>query len=107
MSNIDEIFSSEELSKIINSSTPTVVDFYATWCGPCKMQSPILYEFKEEVKGKANVVKIDVDQNPALASEYNVQSIPTIIIFKNGEVKEKMVGLTTKATLSEMLIKQL
>ena len=107
MSNIDEIFTKDQLKEIINSITPTLVDFYATWCGPCKMQTPILHEFKEELGNKVNIVKVDVDQNPELASEYAVQSIPTLIMFKNGELKEKMVGLTTKATLSEMLIKLL
>ena len=107
MSNIDEIFTKDQLKEIIDSSTPTLVDFYATWCGPCKMQTPILHEFKEELGNKVNIVKVDVDQNPELASEYAVQSIPTLIMFKNGELKEKMVGLTTKATLSEMLIKLL
>ena len=66
-----------------------------------------LHEFKEEVTNKVSIVKIDVDQNPELASEYGVQSIPTLIMFKNGELKEKMVGLTSKATLSEKLIKLL
>jgi thioredoxin 1 len=107
MSNIDEIFTKDQLKEIIDSNTPTLVDFYATWCGPCKMQTPILHEFKEELGNKVNIVKVDVDQNPELASEYAVQSIPTLIMFKNGELKEKMVGLTTKATLSEMLIKLL
>lgn len=107
MSNIDEIFTKDQLKEIIKSSTPTLVDFYATWCGPCKMQTPILHEFKEELANKVNIVKVDVDQNPELASEYAVQSIPTLIMFKNGQLKEKMVGLTTKATLSEMLIKLL
>ena len=107
MSNIDEIFTKDQLKEIINSITPTLVDFYATWCGPCKMQTPILHEFKEELGNKVNIVKVDVDQNPELASEYAVQSIPTLIMFKNGQLKEKMVGLTTKATLSEMLIKLL
>ena len=107
MSNIDDIFTKDQLKEIINSSTPTLVDFYATWCGPCKMQTPILHEFKEELGNKVNIVKVDVDQNPELASEYAVQSIPTLIMFKNGGLKEKMVGLTTKATLSEMLIKLL
>ena len=107
MSNIDEIFTKDQLKEIIDSSTPTLVDFYATWCGHCKMQTHILLEFKEEVTNKVNIVKVDVDQNPELASEYGVQSIPTLIMFKNGQLKEKMVGLTTKATLSEMLIKLL
>ncbi len=107
MSSIDEIFSKEQFIKTITSATPTLVDFYATWCGPCKMQTPILYEFKEELGDKVNVIKVDVDQNPDLASEYSVQSIPTLIIFKDGVLKQKMVGLTTKAILSEKLIKLL
>ena len=107
MSNIEEVFSIEQFEQAILNQTPTLVDFYATWCGPCKMQSPILYEFKEEVGEKVNILKVDVDQNPELASKYSVQSIPTLIMFKAGQLKEKMVGLTTKATLSERLIKLL
>ena len=107
MSDIKTILGKEEFDGVINSQLPVLVDFYATWCGPCKMQAPILHEFKEEIGDKAIVIKVDVDENAELAAKYNVQSIPTIAVFKNGELKEKSVGLTVKAQLSEMLIKYL
>ena len=107
MSDIKTILGKEEFNGIINSQIPVIVDFYATWCGPCKMQAPILHEFKEEVGDKVVVVKVDVDENAELAAKYNVQTIPTIAVFKGGELKEKSVGLTVKAQLSEMLIKYL
>lgn len=107
MSDIKNVLGKEEFNGIINSEVPVIVDFYATWCGPCKMQSPILHEFKQEIGEKAIIIKVDVDENAELASIYGVQSIPTLAIFKNGELKEKTVGLTVKAQLSEMLIKYL
>ena len=107
MTNIEEILGLDEFEKIINENAIVLADFYASWCGPCKMQAPILHEFSLDLKDKIKVVKVDVDQNPDLASKYSVQSIPTLIIFKDGEIKDKVVGLTTKATLSEMLIKLL
>ena len=107
MSDIKNVLGKEEFNGIINSEVPVIVDFYATWCGPCKMQSPILHEFKQEIGEKAIIIKVDVDENAELASLYGVQSIPTLAIFKNGELKEKTVGLTVKAQLSEMLIKYL
>ena len=107
MSDIKNVLGKDEFNDIINSDLPVIVDFYATWCGPCKMQAPILHEFKEEIGKKAIIVKVDVDENADLASKYGVQSIPTLAIFKSGELKEKTVGLTAKAQLSEMLIKHL
>ena len=76
---------SKTFSEIINSDTPTLVDFFAEWCGPCKMMKPILSDFKNEMKDAANVIKIDIDQNPAAASKYQIQSVPTLLIFKNGD----------------------
>ena len=105
MSKIIEIIDRTEFIEIVNSDKPTLVDFYATWCGPCKMFAPILHEFSLEIGEKANVVKVDVDACGQLATEYGVQSIPTIMVFKNGMVQEKAVGLRTKAQLSEMIIK--
>ena len=84
-----------------------IVDFYANWCGPCKMQAPILHEFKEEIGEKVGVVKVDVDQLPQIAKEFGILSIPTLLVFKDGELKEKKVGLSTKAQLSELVIKYL
>ena len=107
MIEIKNILGKEEFNKIINSDKPVLVDFYATWCGPCKMQTPILKEFAEEVGDKVEIVKVDVDENADIASKYSIQSIPTIMVFKDGEVKEKAVGLTVKANLSQMLIKYL
>ena len=107
MTGIEEILGKEEFDHAISENGLTLVDFYASWCAPCKMQTPILIEFGEEMDGKVRIIKVDVDQNPEIANKYSVQSIPTIILFQNGEQKEKTVGLTAKATLSEMLIKYL
>jgi len=73
-----------------------LVDFWATWCRPCKMQSPIIEEVSSEMVGKASVYKLDIDQSPSIADRYNVQSIPTMIIFKDGKVVTQFVGLTEK-----------
>ncbi len=107
MNSIEDILGSDELDKVLLNNSLTLVDFYASWCAPCKMQTPLLIEFNEEMTGKVKIIKVDVDQNPEIANKYSVQSIPTIILFQNGEEKEKTVGLTAKATLSEMLIKYL
>ncbi|MBE7081464.1 MAG: thioredoxin [Clostridiales bacterium] len=107
MNSIEDILGKEELDKVLADNSLTLVDFYASWCAPCKMQTPLLIEFNQEMAGKVKIIKIDVDQNPELANKYSVESIPTIILFQNGKEKEKTVGLTTKATLSEMLIKYL
>lgn len=82
-----------EFPDLISQSKPTLVDFYATWSGPCKMQAPILEQVKNAVGDKANVIKIDVDKNPELARQYRVQSIPTLIAFRNGEPAWRGMGL--------------
>ena len=107
MDNIVEIMSEDEFKKHLQTKKPVVVGFFAVWCAPCKMQQPILKEFKIEIGNKAQVIKVDVDQNQSIANFYGIKSIPTIAVFKGGELKEKAVGLTTKASLSEMLIKYL
>ena len=88
-----------EFTDMIGQSKPTLVDFFATWCGPCKMQSPILEEVKQFVGEKANVVKVDIDRNQELAMHYRVQSVPTLILFKNGEPVWRTVGLQQRDTL--------
>ena len=81
---------------IINDPKPVLVDFHALWCGPCKVQSPILKEVASELGDRVRVIKIDVDQNPELANRYKVQGVPTLMIFKNGEMKYRQAGLHTK-----------
>ena len=90
---------SKEFKEVIKEGK-IVVDLFATWCGPCKMLSPILDEISEEIK-TTNFYKIDVDDNEDIAREYNVMSIPTILIFENGELKNKIVGLKSREDLVE------
>jgi thioredoxin 1 len=84
---------------VLKSPVPVLVDFWATWCGPCKMIAPILDEIAREQAGKVRIAKIDVDQYPALAARFNIRGIPTMILFRNGAVKETIVGLTGKQAL--------
>ena len=88
---------------IINENRPVLVDFHALWCGPCKTQSPILKQVAEEMGERVKVIKIDVDQNPMVASRYQIQSVPTLMIFKNGEIKHKQAGVHSKAQLMSIL----
>lgn len=87
----------DELVK--NASLPAVVDFWAEWCGPCRMITPIIEEMAAEYEGKANIGKVDVDSNPGITGNFRVRNIPTILFFKNGEVVSKLVGAQSKATL--------
>ncbi len=88
---------------IINENRPVIVDFHAVWCGPCKTQSPILKQVAEELGERVKVIKIDVDQNPMIASRYQIQSVPTLMVFKNGEIKHKQAGVHSKAHLMSIL----
>lgn len=103
---ITEISSKDEFNEIIkNEQKPVVVDFWATWCSPCRMLAPILDEFAEENSEKVRVLKVDVDNNEALAYELKIRNIPTLMFYKNGELVEKTVGLTSKETLTEKIEK--
>lgn len=82
-----------DFNEIIQQSKPTLVDFFATWCVPCRMQAPILEEVKKTLGDKVNIIKIDIDQNQPVAQRYNVQSIPTLIVFKGGEALWRAVGV--------------
>lgn len=84
----------------IDTDKVTVVDFWAEWCGPCRMITPLIEQLSEEYKGDAIVGKLNVDNNPTVAQQYGVRSIPTIIFLKNGEVVDKQVGVTSKAALA-------
>lgn len=92
--------SSENFKKeVLNSEKPVLVDFYADWCGPCNAMAPVIEELAKELEGKAKVGKINVDENSDIAVEYNVMSIPTLIIFKNGKEEKRLVGLRDKEEL--------
>lgn len=92
-----------DFNEIIKGEKPTLVDFFATWCGPCKMQSPILEQLKSKVGDKATIVKVDVDANQELAARYQVRSIPTLIVFKNGEPLWRASGLQQFEVLERKL----
>ena len=95
--------SKSSFKDIINSQTPVIIDFYADWCGPCKAFAPILSQLKKEMGDKARVLKIDVDKNQVLAQKLQVQSIPTVMIFQNGELKWRAMGVQTLHTLKQQL----
>lgn len=82
-----------DFTQLIAESKPTLVDFHATWCGPCRMQGPILEEVKSKFGDKVNIIKVDIDQNQELAARYNVRSVPTLIMFKGGEAIWRAVGV--------------
>ena len=88
-------------AEVLKSEVPVVVDFFATWCGPCKMIAPLFEELAREYSGKAKFVKIDIDESPNLASSYKVRGVPTLMVFKGGEIKSTMVGAQPKAKIAE------
>ena len=92
---------SENFESLKNGAQPLVVDFWATWCGPCRMIAPVITRLAEKYDGKITVGKCDVEENDELAAEFGIRNIPTILFFKNGEVVDKMVGAQSEAKLDE------
>jgi len=88
-----------DFNKLINGEKPVLIDFHAEWCGPCKAQSPIIKEVVKEVAGKVRIIKIDIDKNQTIAQRYNVRGVPTLAIFKNGEIVWRKSGVQTKNQL--------
>ncbi len=86
---------------VINSDLPVMVDFWAEWCGPCKMIAPTVHDLAEEYSGKLNVAKVDVDSNPDIAMKYGIRSIPALIFFKNGEAVHTIIGARPKGALKK------
>ncbi|MDR6159262.1 thioredoxin 1 [Chryseobacterium sp. SLBN-27] len=94
---------SQKFQEIINSERPVLIDFFATWCQPCKVQSSVLNTVKENVGESARIIKVDVDQYPALAAQYGVRGVPTLAVFKNGEMLWKESGVHDVNTLTQIL----
>lgn len=88
---------------LINGEKPVLVDFTAVWCGPCKMMTPILEEVKHSVGEKATIIKVDIDKNPAAADAYQVRGVPTLIVFKQGQIKWRATGVTAAADIKKAL----
>jgi thioredoxin 1 len=90
-------------AEVLNSQVPVLVDFWAAWCAPCRMLAPVVEAIAEQYEGQAKVVKLNVDENTLTSGKYNIRGIPTLLLFKDGNVKEQIVGNTTKGTISKMI----
>jgi thioredoxin 1 len=90
-------------AEVLNSSVPVLVDFWAAWCAPCRMLAPVVEVIAEKYEGQAKIVKLNVDENTLTSGKYSIKGIPTLLLFKDGVVKEQIVGNTTKGAISKMI----
>lgn len=107
MTNIQEINDNDFKNKVIDSDEVTVVDFFAPWCGPCRKMADVISQIADDYNGKISVYKLNTDDNIKTAKEYSISSLPSILIFKNGEAKERLVGLMPKSSLINNIEKYL
>ncbi|MHC5594659.1 MAG: thioredoxin [Nostoc sp.] len=107
MSTAAQVTDSSFKQEVLDSEVPVLVDFWAPWCGPCRMVAPVVDEISEQYKGQIKVVKVNTDENPQVASQYGIRSIPTLMIFKDGAKVDMVVGAVPKSTLASTLEKYL
>jgi thioredoxin 1 len=107
MSTAAQVTDSTFKQEVLESDVPVLVDFWAPWCGPCRMVAPVVDEIAEQYNGQVKVVKVNTDENPSVASQYGIRSIPTLMIFKGGQRVDMVVGAVPKTTLASTLEKHL
>jgi thioredoxin 1 len=100
---VGEVADTNFEAEVLNSPVPVLVDFWAVWCAPCRMLAPVVEQIAEKYEGQAKVVKLNVDENTLTSGKYNIKGIPTLLLFKDGVIKEQIVGNTTKGTISKMI----
>ena len=100
---VSEVSDQSFETEVLNASIPVMVDFWASWCAPCRMLAPVVETVAEQYDGRVRVLKMNIDDNPAIPGKYNIRSIPTLLLFKEGEVKEQIMGNTSPGTITKML----
>lgn len=104
---VKDIKTNEFEAKVLGSDKPVLVDFWASWCGPCKMLSPAVDAVSEQLDGKADFYKVNVDEEPSLAQQFGIMSIPTLILFKNGELKDQSIGVIPESDIKAFVEKEI
>ena len=107
MSDVNEVKEADFKEIVLDSDVPVLVDFWAPWCGPCRMVAPVVEEIAQQYEGKVKVVKVNTDENAQIAGQYGIRSIPTLMVFKDGQKQDTVVGAVPKTTLSNTLEKHL